>query len=217
MYRFNIEEIRSNFRVNDQVLKERAEVGSYIRSFSNLIVDRMIEELSNEEKVRLYLANTEMNRFKKTISGYLSALFCDSFDQQLISRIEYIGNVHYSVNLLPEHLALGYDVLREVIIGLAAVNDPVRSHLGTILKFLHLSEFIMQNSFYSHTIHESRTSNICKKSSPLIEKLYQTDTIHKQTMASLEKLYESDERTSMLATVASGISGDPQACQAKAI
>jgi signal transduction histidine kinase len=217
MYHFNIEEIRANFHVDETVLQKRSKVATYIQSFASLIVEQLIERLAQDENIRRYLVNVEMNRFKKAISDYVAELYCSPFDQQLINRIEYIGNLHYSINLYPEHLSLGYDVLREVILDLSLVNEQVRNDLNVILKFMHISEFIMQNSFYTHTMQEERTAALRKESFPLTEKLHQADTIHKHTMSYLRTLYESPDPLAQLASIEEHLSPSSQDCKATAL
>lgn len=217
MLQIGYKEIKRNFRIDEEALNQRVEVAHYIRSFSAMIVDRLMERLARDEAVRHYFTSVKMTHFKRLVGDFLCDLYSLGFDQQLIDRIEYVGRIHHTVNLLPEHLSQGFDQLREVILELASVNQQVAKDLNIILKMLHIAEFIMNETYYGMTTQEKGMVSLQNEQVSALEMLFEISAIHKRSFSYLKQLHGKKQDAQLLKQLLPNFSRSSELCGATPI
>lgn len=187
---FNSSALIALFALNENHLMQREKVGIYIHSFGSLIADRMYNHyLLKDPTYRNILSSTNTPRLIRMFGEYFSSLFIHPFDERLIERTRQISEIHMAIGLEPIHISRGFDILNEIIVDLAKVNESVRDDLTIILKMLRISESIMHESYRDR---ESKHHDELKKENEILnlfDKLYAALTIHKQSQQKLTRYW----------------------------
>ena len=148
------------FALNEEQMRRREKVGTYIHSFSALVYDRMYNHyLLKEPMYHSVLSSADVPRLIRMQSEYLSSLFIHPFDDRLLERTRQVGNIHIAIGLEPVHVSRGYNILSEIIISLSEVNTQIREDMAIILKMLHVSETVMLESYFERDRKSTRLNS----------------------------------------------------------
>ena len=170
-----LEHIIKSFNITPQVLEERRDVGLYVESLSSLIVDRFYDYFLSNPDFSGLISISELPRLKRIRTQFIVALFNDEFDDVLL---ETIAQAHKDspIKVNPYIIASVFEITTQTIIDIASVNHQLQKHLKTILKFLHIAEFVVQANF----THESRIQTNASKNNLIaaLESLFEMLSIH---------------------------------------
>ena len=126
---FNSLYLTQLFTLNDECLTQREHVGTYIHSFGALIADRMINHyLRKNPMYQNILSSVDTSRLMRLFGDYFSSLFIHPFDERLIDRMRQVSEIHISIGLEAIHLSRGFDILTEIIMDLAKINQQIDSY-----------------------------------------------------------------------------------------
>ncbi|MGE4472747.1 ATP-binding protein [uncultured Sulfuricurvum sp.] len=193
------------FALNEEQMRRREKVGTYIHSFSALVYDRMYNHyLLKEPMYHSVLSSADVPRLIRMQSEYLSSLFIHPFDDRLLERTRQVGNIHIAIGLEPVHVSRGYNILSEIIISLSEVNTQIREDMAIILKMLHVSETVMLESYFERYSQHQDEMNRENEILNLFDKLYAALTIHKQTQKKVVNYFLSHDNN--MASVAEPLS-----------
>ncbi|MDD2828378.1 MAG: ATP-binding protein [Sulfuricurvum sp.] len=179
------------FELDENHLKQREKVGSYIHSFGSLIADRMYSHyLLKDPTFRNILSLSDTPRLVRMFGEYFSSLFIHPFDERLIERTRQIAEIHMAIGLEAIQVSRGFDILNEIIIDLAGINVNVREDLAIILKMIRISESVMNQSYvdryFKHQEELKRENEVLT----LFDTLYAALTIHKQNQQKLIRFWD---------------------------
>ena len=171
-----LEYLIKSFNITPQVLQERKDVGLYIESLSSLIVDRFYDYFLSNPDFSSLLSISELPRLKRIRTQFIVALFNDEFDDVLLEKIAQ-AHKDSPVQVNPYIIASVFEITTQTIIDIASVNHQLQKHLKTILKFLHIAEFVVQTNF----TQESRIQTNTSKNNLItaLESLFEMLSIHK--------------------------------------
>lgn len=170
-----LEQIVKNFNITDQVLKDRSEVGLYIESLSSLIVDRFYDYFLLNPDFSQLINKSELPRLKRIRAQFIVSLYSDNFDEKLLEKISKAHN-DSPIKVTPEIIASVFELLMETIVDISSVNHQLQRDLKTILKFLHIAEFVVQANLYQRTkLAQKRSKNDLLTA---LESLFEIMTIH---------------------------------------
>lgn len=170
-----LEHIIKSFNITDQVLKERKEVGLYIESLSSLIVDRFYDYFLSNPDFSSLINKSELPRLKRIRAQFIVSLFNDNFDEKLLEKISKAHN-DSPIKVNPYMIASVFELTTQTIVDISSVNNQLQRHLKTILKFLHIAEFVVQTNFYQGgKIAEKTSKNDLLMA---LESLFEMLTIH---------------------------------------
>lgn len=187
-----LELITKNFNITEQVLADRKNVGLYIESLSSLIVDRFYDYLLLNPDFAKLIHTSELPRLKKIKSQFIVSLFNDNFDEALLEKIAQ-SYKDSPIKLNSYIIASSFEVAIQTIVDIASVNHQLQRQLKTILKFLHIAEFIIQKKFASDN---NSKINISKNNLiNAMESLFEMLSIHKEKHDFLLKSWESNTLT----------------------
>jgi signal transduction histidine kinase len=217
MPKLAIESLKIHFRIDDDLLASRKHVGSFINSFSMLIVETFHDTLMKTPYFSKYTAMLDNHRFKTEVNHFVCDLFRTPFDDRLIEHIRYVASIHYDMGLEPADLTTGFDILREAVLELAMVNEEVRRNIKTILKMFHLAEFVIHQSRSIELLQQAKSAEMKNSSFPIIEKLLEINVIHKNSMQLLTELEESDAPKQLLEASRSSLVRHASECRATLI
>ncbi|MDD2267813.1 ATP-binding protein [Sulfuricurvum sp.] len=182
------------FGLNEEQMKKREKVGTYIHSFAALVYDRMYNHyLLKDPLYYSVLSSSDVPRLIRMQSEYFSSLFIHPFDERILDRTRQIGQIHIALGLESIHISRGFNILSEIIIDLSEVNTQIREDMSIILKMLHISEAVMNESYferYSEHQEELKKENEILN---LFDKLYAALTVHKQSQKKVLKYFEADK------------------------
>ena len=187
-----LKNISISFHVTSQTLEDRKNVGLYIDSLASLIIDRFYDYFLSNPEYKKSLNEADLPRLKRIRIEFLTALFMDEFNDELINKLSRI-HLDTPLRINPYIISSAFEILQESIIDIASVNKTLRKDLKTILKFLHIAEFIVQEDFTKtlDTTKEKQTTLL-----DILESLFEMLTIHKYKHHELLTLYQNGERLS---------------------
>ena len=171
-----LEHIIKNFNITDQVLSDRKSVGLYIESLSSLIVDRFYDYFLSYPDFAQYINKSELPRLKRARAQFIVSLFNDDFDEKLIEKIAQ-AHKDSPIKLNPYIIASTFEITTQTIVDIASVNHHLQKQLKTVLKFLHIAEFIIQKEFEKNNKISADTSKINLINA--LESLFEMLSIHK--------------------------------------
>ncbi|MDD2358376.1 MAG: ATP-binding protein [Thiovulaceae bacterium] len=180
-----LELITKNFHITPQVLDERKNVGLYIESLASLIVDRFYDYFLSNPDFSMILNKTDIPRLKRIRIEFLISLFTDRFDDELFNKLSR-AHLDTPVRINTYIIASAFEILKECIIDISSVNSLLKRDLKTILKFLHIAEFIVQDDFLKNKDFVQNTMRVDIVDA--LETLFEMLTIHKNKHAMLLKL-----------------------------
>ncbi len=181
------------FSLSESHLMQREHVGTYIHSFSSLIADRMINHyLLKDHVCRNFLSHTDSSRLIRMTGEYFSSLFVHPFDERLIERTRQIAEIHIAIGLEPIHISKGFDILGEIIIDLAKVNEQVREDLGIIVKMLRISEAVMHETYREREAKHRDSLQEENEVLSLFDQLFAALTTHKKSQQKLTRYWLSN-------------------------
>jgi signal transduction histidine kinase len=181
-----LQKITKSFHITPQTLEERKRVGLYIASLASLIVDRFYDYfLFNPDLAKSFNKN-DVPRLKRVRIDFLVALFLDDFNDELFNRL---SRSHFDtpIRLDAYLISSEFEILAESIIDISSVNDLLKRDLKTILKFLRIAEFIVQDDFIKN-LDGSNESNHKLEMSDALETLFSMLTLHKNKHLELLKV-----------------------------
>lgn len=171
-----LEYITKSFNITEQVLEDRKSVGLYIESLSSLIVDRFYDYFLSHPDFAQLINASELPRLKRMRTEFIVSLFNDDFDEKLIEKIaQAYKNSPVKVN--PYIVAATFEIITQTIVDIASVNHHLQKQLKTVLKFLHIAEFITQQELQQNSviIEKKSKANIINS----LESLFEMLSIHK--------------------------------------
>ncbi len=190
MMHHDIQHIIRSFNITQDILEQRKEIGSYIESLSNLIVERFFDHLLLNQDFNKHIDMQALPRLRRLKSEFIISLFNDEFNHKLLEKIVLsYKNYHFQIDSFI--IASEFEVMTETIIDIASVNHQLKKHLKTILKFLHLAEFIVQENFSQHknTLSHEHKNNLVI----ILETLFKMLSIHKSKHEFLLQAWHSDD------------------------
>jgi signal transduction histidine kinase/CheY-like chemotaxis protein len=194
MYKLvDVSSIIAIFGLNAEQMQKREKVGTYIHSFAALVYDRMYNHyLLKDPLYHSVLSSSDVPRLIRMQSEYFSSLFIHPFDERILDRTRQIGQIHIALGLESVHISRGFNILSEIIIDLSEVNGQIREDMAIILKMLHISEAVMNESYferYSGQHEELKKENEILN---LFDKLYAALTVHKQSQKKVLNYFSTD-------------------------
>jgi len=180
------------FGLNEDQMAKREKVGTYIHSFSALVYDRMYNHYLLKDPVyQSILSSADVPRLVRMQSEYLSSLFIHPFDERLLDRTRQIGDIHIAIGLEAAHVSRGFNILNEIIVSLSEVNTQIREDMAIIFKMLHISETVMNESYFERY---AKYQDELKKENEILnifDKLYAALTIHKKNQKKVMSYHQS--------------------------
>jgi signal transduction histidine kinase/CheY-like chemotaxis protein len=212
------ETIKDIFAITDDILEERRLIAAYIHSFSAMIVDSFYDDyLLKDPRFRAFIAEADVPRLKRTLREYLTSLYEDPFDSNLIERTIYVGTIHYAIHVEPIHVARGFDILQQIICDLAKVNDSIRTDLGTILRFLKIAEYIMVESYHQEFSKFSFGAEVENPLMNAFDALFRAYTLHTSTQEQVEVVWNGDQPVEVVTNLLACSSGEDAKCPMREI
>lgn len=179
------------FGLNEEQMAKREKVGTYIHSFSALVYDRMYNYYLLKDPIyHSILSSADVPRLIRMQSEYLSSLFIHPFDERLLDRTRQIGDIHIAIGLEVAHVSRGFNILNEIIVSLSEVNTQIREDMAIIFKMLHISETVMNESYFERY---AKYQDELKKENEILnifDKLYAALTIHKKNQKKVMSYYQ---------------------------
>ncbi len=176
MMHHDIQHILKSFHITPDILQQRKEVASYIESLSNLIAERFFDHLLEHQEFSDRIDKQALPRLRRLKSDFIITLFNDELNQRLLEKIILSYN-NYPFEMDSLVIASEFEVMSETIIDIASVNHQLAKHLKTVLKFLHVAEFVVQQSFSQHKSKVSYKQN--NNLLILLETFFKMLSIHK--------------------------------------
>lgn len=189
--RSRVEIITQTFHITQQVLDERKQVGLYIDSFASLIVDRFYDYFLSNPAFASVLNQSDVARLKRVRIDFLISLFHDPFDDALFNKLSR-AHLDTPIRINSYIIASAFEILKECIIDISSVNDILKRDLKTILKFIHIAEFVVQDDF-NQSMGNTENAEAKLDIVDALEMLFEMLTIHKAKHAELVALYEKNE------------------------
>lgn len=189
--RSRVEIITQTFHITKQVLEDRKGVGLYIDSLASLIVDRFYDYFLANPEFASILNKADIPRLKRIRVEFLIALFHENFDDELFSKLSR-AHLDTPIRVDSYIIASAFELLKECIIDIASVNDLLKRDLKTILKFLHIAEFIVQDDFLQNKV-ALEPSHAHVNIVDALETLFEMLAIHKNKHTELVELFEKNE------------------------
>jgi signal transduction histidine kinase len=186
-----LELITQTFHITKQVLDERKGVGLYIESFASLIVDRFYDYFLSNPDFSKVLNKSDIPRLKRIRIEFLISLFTENFDDELFNKLSR-AHLDTPIRVNSYIIASAFEILKDSIIDISSVNDLLKRDLKTILKFLHIAEFIIQDDFLKNR-SISEPSHTRVDIVDALETLFEMLAIHKNKHAELAELFEKNE------------------------
>ena len=186
-----LELITQTFHITKQVLDDRKGVGLYIESLASLIVDRFYDYFLSNPEFATVLNKADIPRLKRIRIEFLISLFNENFDDELFNKLSR-AHLDTPIRVNPYIIASAFEILIECIIDISSVNDLLKRDLKTILKFLHIAEFIIQDDFLKNT-SVAEPSNMRVDIVDAFETLFEMLAIHKNKHTELLEFFEKNE------------------------
>ncbi len=186
----DIQHVIKSFNITQDILDQRKEIGSYIESLSNLIVERFFDHLLLNQDFHKHIDTQALPRLRRLKSEFIISLFNDEFNHKLLEKIALsYKNYHFQVDSFI--IASEFEVMAETIIDISSVNHQLKKHLKTILKFLHLAEFLIQKHYSqdNNTLSSEHKNNLII----ILETLFKMLSIHKSKHEFLLQAWHSDD------------------------
>ncbi|MDD2790286.1 MAG: ATP-binding protein [Sulfurimonas sp.] len=183
-----LDAIIKSFNITQQVLGERKNVSLYIESLASLIVDRFYDYFLSNPAYAQVLNTSDIPRLKRIRTNFLISLFSEPFDDALLDNVARV-HLDTPIRINSYIIASAFEILKDSILDISSVNDLLKKDLKTILKFLHIAEFVVQDEFTNNNLASKVET---KKGLILVlETLFEMLTIHKNKNAALLDAWEN--------------------------
>lgn len=189
--RSRLELITKTFHITQQVLDDRKGVGLYIDSFASLIIDRFYDYFLSDPEFAKVLNQADIPRLKRIRIEFLISLFNENFDDELFDKLSR-AHLDTPIRVNPYIIASAFEILQECIIDISSVNDHLKRDLKTILKFIHIAEFIVQDDFIKNSSSPEQ-GNMGVDIVDALETLFEMLAIHKNKHSELLDLFYKNE------------------------
>jgi len=149
MNKEQIDSLLNSFFISKEDLKQRENFKEFANSLSDIIIDEFAQNyLLNNPYLSLYLAHTDGSMLLKKIKNFLTYVLSEDVGEAYVSRVHFIGSVHYSIKLEPAKVSYGFWALNEIILKMSEINEVVKENRSLISKLLKFVEHLMNDGYY---------------------------------------------------------------------
>jgi len=182
-----INSLLNSFFISQEDLKNRDNFREFSNSLSDIIIDEFAKDyLLNNPYLSIYLAHTDGSMLLKKIKTFLAFVLTADVDEKYISRVHFIGSVHYSIKLEPAKVSYGFWALNEILNKMSSVNDIVKQNRSLISKILKLVEHLMNDGYYIQRENQTQLLGDDKNNQTIQDEIYRGLNNHKESMNTIK-------------------------------
>lgn len=180
--------IMHSFNITKEVLDDRKNIGLYIESLASLIVERSYDYFLSNADFSKSLQTSNLARLKRIRIQFIVSLFKDEFNDIFLEKLAR-SHQDSLIEPTPYIIAADFEIMQQTIIDISSVNHQLKRDLKTILKFLHIAEFVVQNdpTINTHLQKDEESVNFVQA----LETLYKMLAIHKTKSDLLIRTWEN--------------------------